>query len=126
MLPYTDPIDSRDFVEHLLSGRIKQYEDKWYWTQWCVGYSQTPSCHQKTFLTREEADTYFTLQLANVRKGFANTQGGRRSGQYTESGAETPVSNRIRFQSLRKSGKPGTVVGLLFLHYIDRRPNDTV
>lgn len=115
-IEYTGPFQCSEFMDNVYGGRIAMKGDKWYWTAWHVAYAQRPMDTSDNFVTHEEAEAKFAERLAGIREGFS-----AKGGRFSETPAERPNGGRsIRFRSIRKNGKPGTLTGILYMDRIDR------
>ena len=121
MKPYVMPTDSSRYMDDVLGQRIKQIDGQWYWTEWHVAYAQHPMDTSENFVTREQADAEFNRRLADLREGWSFGGRGKPAARFSETvESDGPDSKRIRFRSIRKNGKPGTLTGLLYMHRINR------
>ena len=114
MTEYTGPFQCTAFMDHVLSSRIARQGDKWYWTEWHVAYAQSGMDTSDNFVTREEAEAKFAERLAGCREGFSAKGRG-----FSETPADRPHGGKsIRFRTIRKNGKPGTLTGILYMDRI--------
>lgn len=117
MKPYEgDPRDFGRYMGLIIGGAIKSLGGKWYWTEWHVAYAQRPMDTSDNFITLQEAQAHFDKRLAECREHW-----GHKGAKFSEEETRTEDGGRrIRFRSIRKSGKPGTLTGLLYMHHINR------
>ena len=108
--------DSNRFMNDVYCGRIKQVDGQWYWTEWHVAYAQGPMDTSDNFVTQEQAEQCWEKRLDESRSAW-----GHKGHRFTESPCERPNGGKaIRFRSVRKNGKPGTLTGILYMDRILR------
>lgn len=112
MKSYTMPTNGSEHVENILSGRIKQLNGAWCWTEYHVSYAQQGTSTATNHVTLEEAEADFAMRLTELRKCW---------GRFTETVIECPTGRQIKFRSIRKNGKPGTLTGTLCFHKIEHK-----
>ena len=115
MKPYVEPTDRSRMIEDTLSGRIKQVDGKWYWTEWHVSYGQQGVCTADNFVTYAAAFECFTRRLNDLRIAW-----GHKGAKFTETLTENEYGKIIRFRNVLKSGKPGKMTGSLSISHIQR------
>jgi hypothetical protein len=116
MNTYTQPENQSQMMDDIMASRIKAIDGIWYWTTWHVAYAQQGVDTSANFVTREDADTEWERRLAELRKAW-----GHRGAQFSETASERPSGGRaVRFRSIRKNGKPGTLTGVLYMDPIVR------
>lgn len=113
--------DSSKMMDHILSGRVKAIDGTWYWTEWSITYSQQGVCTQTNFVTQEQAEADWTRRLNQARQSW-----GHKGSRFTETATDRPNGGRsIRFRSIRKNGKTGTLTGLLYMDRLNRTVNSS-
>lgn len=106
---YTGKTDTYEFREHYHSGRVISEDGQFWLAQYNIAYSQQGVCTSDTFTCREKADAKFDERLAAIRKCWGKNG-------FTETDQSSEMQpRRIRFRSLRKNGKPGTLTGILYM-----------
>jgi hypothetical protein len=117
MIPYTGDFNTPSDRDLYYSGQLKNIEGQWYWTEYHVGYAQRPMDTSDNFVTLDDATAHFNKRLSDCRKSWGHN--GARWSELVEGDLATG-NYRIRFQSIRKNGKPGTLTGLMYIWKINR------
>lgn len=102
-------------MDAILSGQIKAVDGEWYYTEYQVSYSQQGVRTSDSYVTQEEAEEGFTKRLNDARQCW-----GHNGARYSEQRVETRTGYAVKFQSIRKNGKAGTLKGSLHFSKLSR------
>lgn len=114
---YETQANGSKMMEDILSGRIKQIDGVWYWTEWHVAYAQQGVDTSTNFVTLKDAEENFAKRLEQCRESW-----GHNGSKFSEVESERPNGGKsVRFRSVLKSGKPGKLTGILYMDRIRRQ-----